>query len=139
MRDRTSSRVSILAAVVVGVGLPARTAAAQATEPITYTVRVPAPEEHVAEIVAVVPTGGRPSLELMMPIWTPGFYRVEDHARRIQALSARRPDGAALAVEQTRKDRWRIETGGGPTVVVSYRLSCEGRSVTTNWVGDNLA
>jgi predicted metalloprotease with PDZ domain len=139
MWGRTSSRVSILAVFVAGVGLPARTVAAQAIEPIVYTVRVPAPETHIAEIEAVVPAGGRPSIEMMMPVWTPGFYRVEDYAGRVRELSARRPDGAALAVERTRKNRWRIETGGVPAAVVSYRLSCEGRSVTTNWVGGDLA
>src|SRR5579885_2184091 len=135
MRSRTASLIGILAAFIVGAGASACTAAAQATEPVIYTIKVPAPARHLAEVEAIVPTGGRPAIEMMMPVWSPGFYRAEDYAGRVQALSARRPDGAALAVEPVRKNRWRIETDGGPTVVVSYRLSCEGRSVTTNWVG----
>jgi predicted metalloprotease with PDZ domain len=74
----------------------------------------------------------------MMPVWSPGFYRVEDYANRIQSLSARAPDGKTLEVEQPRKNRWLIRTNGAPTVIVSYRLLCNGRSVTTNWVGDDL-
>jgi predicted metalloprotease with PDZ domain len=138
MRSRTSTTVGIIAAFAAGIGLPARDAAAQATEPILYTIKVPAPDKHVAEVEAVVPTGGRPSIEMMMPLWSPGFYRAEDYARRVQGFSARKPDGTSLPVDQTRKNRWRIESGGGPTIVVSYRLACEGRSVTTNWVGDDL-
>src|SRR6185295_13799555 len=31
-----------------------------------------------------------------------------------------------------------VRTGGAPRVVLSYRLLCNGRSVTTNWIGDGL-
>ena len=86
----------------------------------------------VAEVDAMVPTGGRASIELMMAVWSPGFYRVEDYAKRVRDLSARAPDGTKLEVQQPKKNRWRLETGGRPTVVVSYRLTCEQRSVTTN-------
>ena len=44
----------------------------------------------------------------MMPIWSPGFYRVEDYASRVQSLSARTSDGKTLAVEQPQKNRWRV-------------------------------
>ena len=44
-----------------------------------------------------------------------------------------------LEVEHPQKNRWRIKTGGSAKVVVSYRLKCEGRSVTTNWVDDDMA
>lgn len=139
MRGRTSSRVGISAALIAAVGLPALAVAAEASGPIVYSIKVPAPQEHIAEIDAIVPTEGRPTIELMMATWTPGFYRVEDYAKGVRALTARTPEGAALAVEPTRKNRWRIETAGEASIIVSYRLRCEGRSVTTNWVGDDLA
>jgi predicted metalloprotease with PDZ domain len=85
-----------------------------------------------------VPTGGRATVELMMPVWTPGFYRVENYAGKVRELAARTPDGKPLGVEQPRKNRWQIRTGGAAAVVVSYKLVCDGRSVTTNWVGDDL-
>ena len=125
--------------LIVFVGPAPRTSAAQELEPIVHTVRVPEPGTHVAEVEARVPTTGRASIEMMMAVWTPGFYRTEDYAQRVRELSARTREGAMLAVEKTRKNRWRIDAAGTPTVVVSYRLSCEQRSVTTNWVGDDLA
>jgi predicted metalloprotease with PDZ domain len=112
---------------------------AQPAEPITFTVRFPAPDKHVAEVEAVYPTDGRPAVELMMPIWTPGFYRVENYAGKVQNLIARTPAGLTLQVEQPRKNRWAIQTGGADQVMVSYQLRCESRSVTTNWVGPDLA
>ena len=63
----------------------------------------------------MVPTEGRPAVELMMAVWSPGFYRVEDYARKVEGVSARTPDGMALEVESTRKNRWRIANKGGAT------------------------
>jgi predicted metalloprotease with PDZ domain len=53
--------------------------------------------------------------------------------------AARAPDGTSLRVEQPAPNRWRVFTGRRPSVVVSYQLACQKRSVTTNWVDDTLA
>jgi predicted metalloprotease with PDZ domain len=126
--------------LLVGIVWPAPCAwSAPGAEPIIYVVRFPAPAGHVAEVEAAYPADGRAAIELMMPVWTPGFYRVEDYAAKVRDLSARAPGGQTLAVEQPKKNRWTVRTGGARTVVVTYRLTCDGRSVTTNWVGDDLA
>lgn len=112
---------------------------ADAPEPIVYTVRFPEARDHRAQVEAIVPTGGRPSIELVMAVWSPGYYRVEDYAARVQELSAREPDGAPLAVEPATKNRWRITAKAGvPKIIVSYRLVCDRRSVTLNWVAPDL-
>ena len=112
---------------------------AEAPEPIAYTVKMPAAATHYAEVTATFPSAGRTSIDVMMPVWSPGFYRVENYATRVHDLSARTPDGTALTVTQPRKNRWQIQTQGAPTVVVSYRIFCNERSVTTNWVGADFA
>ena len=115
------------------------TESARKLEPIVFTVKFPAPETHFAEVIATVPTEKRARIELMMPIWSPGFYRVEDYAGKVQELTARTSEGKPLPVEQPQKNRWRIQTSGASSVIVSYRLFCNSRSVTTNWVGEDLA
>ena len=84
------------------------------------------------------PTSGRPAIEIMMAVWSPGFYRVEDYAKRVEDLSAKAADGTVLKVEHPEKNRWQIETGGKAKVVVTYRLICRQASVTTNYVGEPL-
>jgi len=114
-------------------------APASPDEPIVYSVRVAAPETHYAEIRATYPTQGRDVIDLMMPVWSPGFYRLENYASLVEDLYARSPgDGRALMVERPRLNRWRIQTQGAATVEVTYRILCEGRSVTTNTVSENL-
>jgi predicted metalloprotease with PDZ domain len=131
-------RVAILIGIVGNAPQEGR-ADGEAADPIRYTVTFPSPERHLAQVEAIFPTEGKATIELFMPVWSPGFYRVEDYAKHVEELEARTPDGMKLNVEQVRKNRWRIENGGSAKVVVSYRLKCEGRSVTTNWVDDELA
>ena len=54
---------------------------AQTPEPIVHTVKISKPDSHAAEVEAVFPTAGRPPIEIMMAVWSPGFYRVEDYAK----------------------------------------------------------
>jgi hypothetical protein len=104
-RSRWLPNVVLAVVLVALVGATPSARAAQAVEPINYTVRFPAPDKHIAEVEAIYPTEGRAAIELMMPVWTPGFYRVENYAGQVRNLSARTPDGQALHVEQPRKNR----------------------------------
>jgi predicted metalloprotease with PDZ domain len=112
---------------------------AQALEPIRYTVSFPAPQTHYVEIEASYPTEGRASIELMMAVWTPGSYLVREYERNVEGLTAADPARAPLAVEKTRKNRWRIATNGASTVWVRYRVYAHEMSVRTNWVDDEFA
>lgn len=107
--------------------------------PITYTLRFPDPPAQVVEIEATFPTEGRDAIDLMMAVWSPGFYRVQDYAGQIESLSARTADGAEPAVDKPTPNRWHIDADGSSAVVLTYRLSATGRSVTTNWVGPDYA
>jgi predicted metalloprotease with PDZ domain len=108
-------------------------------DPVRYTVRFPAPQTHYVEVEAVVPTGGAGQLTLMMPVWTPGSYLVREYARQVEGLTARAPDGRALAVEKVRKNRWAVSTGGEATVAVSYRVYSREMGVQSNWVDGGFA
>jgi len=107
--------------------------------PITYTIHFPDPTAQVAEIEATFPTEGRDAIDLMMAVWSPGFYRVQDYAGQIESFEARAADGAMLAIDRPAGNRWRVATDGNLEAVVTYRLSATGRSVTTNWVGADYA
>src|SRR5262249_45945959 len=77
---------SLLRAVIVSVALAAPGARAQtagALEPIQYTFRVIDADKHLAGVAARVPTDGHPTITLMMPVWTPGYYVIEDYAARV--------------------------------------------------------
>lgn len=139
MRSHWLPSVAPVLAFLGLVGLAPHACSAPPVEPITYTVRFPAPDKHIAEVEASFPTDGRKSVELMMPRWTPGFYRIENYADKVQDVTAKSPGGDTLKVVQPKKNRWTVQTDGAKRIVVSYSLKCDSRSVTTNWVGDDMA
>jgi predicted metalloprotease with PDZ domain len=114
-------------------------AAQQGAAPIRYTVSFPQPHTHYMEVSATVPTGGRPAVELMMAVWTPGSYLVREYERNVEQVTASSSDNRALSVEKTDKNRWRVATGGAATVTVSYRVYAREMSVRTNWVEAGFA
>jgi predicted metalloprotease with PDZ domain len=113
--------------------------AQSAAEPIRYTVSFPAPQTHYVEVTAVVPTERRADVELMMAVWTPGSYLVREYERNVEAVTAAAPDGRALTVVKSDKNRWRVTTGGAGTVSVKYRVYGREMSVRTNWIESGFA
>ena len=129
----------LLPSVVLAVALGTGTANAQSGKPISYTVRFPSPQTHYVDVEALIPTAGRAEIELMMAVWTPGSYLVREFARNLDTLEARTMSGAPLELENTQKNRWRIETGGAGTITVTYRVYAREMSVRTNWVDSDFA
>ncbi len=112
--------------------------AASAQQPVSYTLSAPDAAAHVASVRAIVPTGGHASVEMMMPIWTPGYYVVMDYAKNVHDFTAHTPGGAALKVTRPMPDRWRIETSGSPTVVITYRVTADRGFVASDYVGTDM-
>jgi predicted metalloprotease with PDZ domain len=132
-------RLALMAALAAAVLTPPPAAAQpRMSEPITYTLRFPAPETHYVEVEASVPAG-QPAIELMMAVWTPGSYLVREYERHVEQVEASGPDGAALAVAKTQKNRWRIEAKGAPRVTVTYKVYGREMSVRTNWIESRFA
>ena len=62
------------------------------------------------------------TLDLHLPVWTPGSYLVREYARHVQDLVAETKDGKALAVEKIDKATWRVATLGESIIVVRYAV-----------------
>lgn len=138
-QQRLPRVVAALLTQLTVLSLLAASAAAQRLDPILYTVSISAPETHVAVVEARVPTANAATVELMMPVWSPGFYVREDYAKRVMHVVARSPRGDSLAIEQPQPNHWRIHTGGAAAITLRYELQCGVRSVTGNWVGADMA
>jgi len=107
-------------------------------QPIQHTLSFPERQAHYVSVNAVFPTGGKPTLELMMAVWTPGSYLIRDYSRNVLEFSANAV-GRPLSFEKTRKNRWRITTNGAPTVEVRYRVYSREASVRNNWIDKEKA
>jgi predicted metalloprotease with PDZ domain len=128
-----------LTVVLGALVLLAPPAGAQRLAPIVYTLSFPAPESHVAVVVATIPTGRAATVDLMLPVWSPGYYVQEDYVRSLHRFVARDPAGDSLNVEQPQPNRWRVTTRGAATITLTYELECSRPTVTGNSVGADYA
>src|SRR5437868_3774424 len=83
----------VAAAVLISLMMPAPARTGEERDAIVYSIRFPSPEKHIAEVEMKIPVENRSAIDLMMPVWSPGFYRIENYAGRILGVSARAPDG----------------------------------------------
>jgi predicted metalloprotease with PDZ domain len=111
---------------------------AQALDPIRYTLRFPAPHTHYLEVEAAIPTAGRAEVELYMATWTPGSYLIREYERHVEAVTAS-AGPRALSVAKSTKNRWRIATGGAPSVTLRYKVYGREMTVRNNWVESAFA
>jgi predicted metalloprotease with PDZ domain len=135
MHIRQLGRAGLFLVVLL---VSAASAAAQARPPIRYTLRFPAPQTNYVEVEALVPTDGRPSIDLFMAVWTPGSYLVREYSRNVEAVAAS-AGGRTLAVQKPVKNRWRIATGGAGEITLTYRVFSHEMTVRNNWVDADLA
>ena len=109
-----------------------------ALEPLRYTLRFPAPQNHYIEVESVVPAGNSAEIELEMAVWTPGSYLVREYSRHVEDVRAE-SDGQPRVVKKAAKNRWRIATGGAASVTVHYRVYAREMTVRTNFVDAEFA
>ena len=101
--------------------------------PITfaYQVAMSQPESHLFEVTLEVLGWAQPTLELRMPVWTPGSYLVREYSRHLQDFAAS-GDKKALPWRKVRKNYWHIDTQGQSKIVVRYRIFANELTVRTN-------
>jgi len=136
---RRRSRAVLLTLLLWCLTVDPAPAHAQDTRAVRYTLRFPAPHTHYVDVEAVVPVNAAATVELVMPVWTPGSYLVREYARHVEALTAEDPAGQPLRVQKTRKNRWRVDTAGAPSVTLRYRVYARQMQVQASWVDDRFA
>ena len=112
---------------------------ARALAPISYTIRFPDPASRTFVVDMVVPTDKRDAVDLMMAVWSPGFYGLQNYADRVSNFAATASDGTALAVTKPKPSRWTVTTGGRASINVSYTLAAPRGSNLSNGVTETSA
>jgi predicted metalloprotease with PDZ domain len=102
--------------------------------PLVYTISFPDPASKTFHVDVVVPTDKRESVDLMMAIWSPGFYGLQNYADKVTAFAAKAPDGTALEVSKPKPSRWTVLTGGRASFTASYTVSAPRGSNLANGV-----
>ncbi|HEV2493810.1 MAG TPA: PDZ domain-containing protein [Terriglobia bacterium] len=90
---------------------------------LQYHLRVVRPSTHLVDVEIVAGKVTEPTLDFIMPAWSPGRYAIYDFAKNVQEFEATGADGHPLPWSNTDKQTWRVETAGsGGTLRVRYKV-----------------
>src|ERR1700709_42867 len=90
---------------------------------INYNITFPDAQAHYVDVEMKISGIKQPSLELKMPVWTPGSYLVREFAKNVELFSAT-AGGKLLPSPKVRKNAWLINTTGLSAIIVKYRVYC---------------
>jgi len=97
---------------------------------IRYQVSMSQPESHLFEIELQVTGWKLDSLDLKMPVWTPGSYLVREYSRHLQGFQAYSQQ--PLVWHKQSKNHWCISTAGIQNITVRYQIFANELTVRTN-------
>lgn len=110
------------------------TATAAVVSPkISYTVTFPEAQAHYADVEMTVSGLAQATLDLKMPVWTPGSYLVREFAKNIETLTAT-ANGKAVTASKINKNTWHIATAGLSVITIKYKVYSFEVSVRTSFV-----
>ncbi|HLP89322.1 MAG TPA: M61 family metallopeptidase [Nostocaceae cyanobacterium] len=98
---------------------------------IHYLVGMSQPETHLLEVTLHLTDCPGATLDLKMPVWTPGSYLVREYAKNLQNFAAF-ADGKPLPWRKVSKNHWQVEKDNFSDVVISYRVFANELTVRTN-------
>ena len=127
----------LLLALLVPVTLGAQT--------VRYEVSLTAAARQF-HVSAEFPAGGKDTLFVSLPAWSPGSYEIQNYARYVFGFGAKNSAGQPLRWDRGDKDTWRIVTGNTDRVTVEFNFAADtidlsiARSVESfaKFIGTNL-
>ena len=87
---------------------------------IEYTVKVADIPRQLFHVTTDIRNINQPSLDLSLPVWSPGWYVIENYGKNVARLRVSEPGGRELRPAQVRKQTWRIDTKGISRVTVEF-------------------
>jgi predicted metalloprotease with PDZ domain len=87
---------------------------------VEYTVKVADIPGQLFHVTTDIRNINQPALELSLPVWSPGWYVIENYAKNVVRFRVTEPGGRELRPAQVRKQTWRIDTKGISRVTVEF-------------------
>ena len=117
------------------------TVIARAAENVRYSfvVSMENPGTHYLHVEMTCSDQKTDFIDFKMPVWTPGYYKVQSLAKNVVNFKAANGKGAPLSFVKTLKNTWRVTTKGQKTVVVSYDVYANNLFVAESYVDESQA
>ncbi len=79
------------------------------------------------------------TLDLKLPEWMPGYYRIMNYDRNLDRFEAKDGNGQPLGWEKVARNTWRIVRGGAKLVEVTYDIHGSRTFAAENSISDTRA
>lgn len=100
---------------------------------IHYFVSMPVPESHLFEVTLNIENWQEKTLDLKMPVWTPGSYLVREYSRHLQNFTANTTDkNSNLTSKKIAKNYWLINNNNESNITIKYQIYANDLTVRTN-------
>ena len=135
-----------IARLALTVSLAATPAFAQQYR-IEYTIALAEPASHLCSITLFVSGLAGRTVDLQMPVWSPGRYAKMDFAKNVQEFAVSASDGKPIRWDKVNGSRWRVYPGAARSMRVNYRVFANAPmsgtfsvldTVHANWNGPSL-
>ncbi len=101
-------------------GAPTAAQARQGAFHAEYTVEVKDTAAHLFHVTATFSHLRQPRLDLALPVWTPGWYTIENYARNVLRFTVKDGSGERLAAPRSHASTWSIDTRGKDRVIAEF-------------------
>lgn len=78
-------------------------------------------------------------IDFKMPVWTPGYYKVQTLAKNVVNFKAENGQGSSLSYTKTLKNTWRVSCKNQKTVIISYDVYANNLFVAESYVDESQA
>lgn len=100
---------------------------------IHFQVAMSNPQTHLFEVTLRVVNYPLTTLDLKMPVWTPGSYLVREYSRHLQDFAATSTsESKYLPWRKISKNHWQVENNDVSDITVIYRIYANDLTVRTN-------
>lgn len=101
---------------------------------INYSVSFENPESHYLEVVLDFDKLQTKQTNLVLPVWTPGYYLILDTPRYIVDFEVSDANGNPIIWSKKSKNCWSVENGKTSKIKVKYKVFANKKSVAESYV-----
>jgi predicted metalloprotease with PDZ domain len=106
---------------------------------VDYTVKVASIKDQLFHVSAEIKDIEQPYLDVSLPIWIPGLYKVEGYAKNVLRFKIVDPAGKQLQTRMVGQQTWRVDTKGLNRINVDFDYRADVFAVNQARITNNLA
>jgi len=105
----------------------------------SFAVSMENPANHYFHVELTCTGQNTDFIDFKMPVWTPGYYGVQNNSKHLAGFKASDAQGKPLNFFKTSKNTWRVNSKNEKTVVVSYNVYASELSVVGSYLDASKA